>query len=161
MSATQAGELMERRLHQNVTKIRALAHVTKDGTKNLTNASAVASSHSIAAKIKKESHSGSLDTPCSEPGTLHVDLKQFPFSIGGYRYVAFFIDEHTRYVFFRLLKTKAEIVQATQTVVAEFNATAAPRVDGDGTVLERPRVRRIHSDHEGGYESARFERFRG
>ena len=50
----------------------------------------------------------SLSPPAPEPGVLHIDLKEFVVSIGGYRWVVFAIDEHTRFVFVDFVKSKAD-----------------------------------------------------
>ena len=55
-------------------------------------------------------------------GTLHVDLKEMVISKGGFRYVVFAIDEHTRYVFIEFIKLKSEAGQAIARIVAAFNA---------------------------------------
>ena len=85
MSAALAGALMERRLHQGAAKIRALHHVTKGAPRNLTSAPVVPCEHCAAGKIKRSSHSSSLDDPAPQPGVLHMDLKQLPISVGGYQ----------------------------------------------------------------------------
>ena len=103
-----------------------------------------------------------MDSPDPEPGSLHVDLKgPFPVStVGKYRYAAFFIDEYSRFVFVVFLRDKSEIVDATKRVIAKFNALVGTPVDESGVALQRPRVRRLHRDHEGGLESYKFEAFR-
>ena len=123
MSAAQASELMHRRLHLGVDNMRNLPHTTSDAPKNLSRAHRETCVHCAAAQIKKTSHSGNLRTPVAEPGTLHIDLKEYKLSIGGFRYVAFFIDEHTRYVFAEFLKNKSDVYEACMRVHAKFNAT--------------------------------------
>ena len=156
MSASKACELLHRRSHMGHVKIKALPHSCTDAPKLL--ASAHAGEHPCAycaqANIKKASHSGSLDTPADRPG------KQFERSIQGFYYAAFFIDEHTRHVWVKFLKQKSELVQATELVVAEFNATVGVPILPGGVTSSRPEVLHIHSDHEGAYESYLFEDFR-
>ena len=43
------------------------------------------------------------------------------FAIGGYRYIVFAIDEHSRYVFFELIKTKDEADSAVKRIIAEID----------------------------------------
>ena len=105
LSKAQAAELLHRRSHLSVAKLRATAHTTADAPKVMASVSAVPSTASdAAARIKRTSHSGTLSAPAPEPGTLHVDLKELVKSVGGYRYVVFAIDEHTRYVFVEFIK---------------------------------------------------------
>ena len=87
---------------------------------------------------------------------LHIDLKELVVSVGGYRYVLFAIDEYTRYVFVEFLKAKSEAATATERVKAAFEATVGTPVDEHGRALPRPRVRHVHSDHEGKLVSAFF-----
>ena len=75
-------------------------------------------------------------------------------------YPTFFTDEHTRIVFVEFLHDKSEVIEATQRVMAKFNALVGTPVDEKGVALQRPRVRRLHRDHEGGLESRQFEAFR-
>ena len=35
-----------------------------------------------------------------EPGELHFDIKEMILSMGGYRYIVFLIDAHSRFVFY-------------------------------------------------------------
>lgn len=49
---------------------------------------------------------------------------------------------------------------ATKRAEAQFNATVGTRVNEDGVPFQRPVVKQIHSDHEGGLESLEFELFR-
>ena len=72
---------------------------------------------------------------------------------GKFRYAAFFIDEHSRFVFVEFLHDKSEVVEATKRVMAKFNALVGTPVDERGVAISRPRVRRLHRDHEGGLES--------
>ena len=72
----------------------------------------------------------------------------------------FAIDAHTRYVFVDFLKSKAEVIDATKRVMAKFDAIVGTPVDSDGKPLPRPRVRHLHRDREGKYESHAFEQFR-
>ena len=44
-------------------------------------------------------------------------------SIGGYKYIAYFVDSYSRYIFISFLKSKSEVI-AAELVVAEFNALA-------------------------------------
>jgi len=103
-----------------------------------------------------------MDTPDPEPGILHIDLKgPFPLSVTGkYRYAAFVIDEYSRFVFVEFLHDKSEVIEATKRVIAKFNALVGTPVDEKGVAISRPRVRRLHRDHEGGLESRQFETFR-
>ena len=164
LTAAQAAELLHRRSHLGVDKLRATAHTSVDAPKIL--ASAPADSHAgscvscAEARIKKAAHSGSLSAPAPEPGTLHVDLKELILSIGGYRYVVFAIDEFTRYVFVEFIKFKSEVGAAVKRIVAAFDAIVGTRVDEHGQPLARPRVRALHSDREGGLVSASFNEFR-
>ena len=161
LSNQRLGELMHRRLHVSVNKIRAAAFNTKDGMRNLASSLIFPCSHCASAHIKRSKHSSALHPPSPEPGTLHVDLKELVTSIGGYRYAAFFIEESTRYVFLRALKLKSEIGNATRSVIAEFDAIVGVTLGSDGHPLPRPRVTKIHSDHEGGLESTAFVEFAG
>ena len=148
--------------HCGINKIKALPHVSGDAPKIL--ASAVPSScvHCAASHIRRAAHSGTLDAPDPEPGVLHVDLKgPFPLSVAGkFRYAAFFIDEHSRFVLIEFLHDKSEAIEATKRVIAKFNALVGTPVDERGVALARPTVRRLHRDHEGGLESKQFEAFR-
>ena len=164
LSAPQAAEILHRRSHLGVDKLRALAHTTVDAPKVLASATATARTTSCtscaAARIRRGAHSGTLSAPAPEPGVLHIDLKELVLSIGGYRYVAFAIDEHARYAFVQFLKHKSEVVEASKRIVAEFEALVGTPIDEEGRALPRPRVREIHSDREGGLMSAHFREFR-
>ena len=141
---------MLRRSHLSIGKIRATSFTTADAPKNIASATAVPPSVSdAAARIRRPPHSGSLRPPAAEPGVLHVDLKELCVSHGGFRYVVFAIDEHTRYVFIDFIKTKDKAAEAVARIIAAFNATVGAGVDDDGRALPRPRVHTIHSDHEG------------
>ena len=102
-----------------------------------------------------------MDTPDPEPGVLHIDLKgPFPLSVSGkFRYAAFVIDEYSRFVFVEFLHDKSEVIEATKRIMAKFNALVGTPVDENGVALLRPKVRRLHRDHEGGLESRQFEAF--
>ena len=90
----QASELIHRRCHLGVNKIRALPHVSNDAPKILASAIPGSCVHCATAQIRRASHSSAMDAPAPEPGDLHVDLKgPFPLSTHGkYRYGAFFTD---------------------------------------------------------------------
>ena len=75
LPAAQAGELMHRRCHLGVNKIRALPHVTGDAPKILASAVPGSCVHCAAAQIRLSGHSGTLNAPEPEPGALHIDLK--------------------------------------------------------------------------------------
>ena len=79
---------------------------------------------------------------------------------GGYRYAAFFIDEHSRFVMVEILKSKTEVIDPTKRAIAKFDALVGVPTGEDGKPLARPKVRRLHRDHEGQLESAIFEKFR-
>jgi len=91
---------------------------------------------------------------------LHFDLKEMVVSIGGFRYIVFLIDEHSRYVFYDYIKLKSEAQAAVQRCIAAFEATVGTRVDPEGRPLPRPRVRELHSDREGKLMSYSFKEFR-
>ncbi len=153
---------MHRRCHLGVNKIRALPHVTGDAPKILASAVPGSCVHCAAAQIRLSGHSGTLNAPEPEPGALHVDLKgPFPMSMSGkFKYAAFYIDEFSRFVFVEFLHDKSEVIEATKRIIAKFNALVGTPIDENGTALARPRVRRLHRDHEGGLESRQFESFR-
>jgi len=75
-------------------------------------------------------------------------------------YAAFFIDEHTRYIWVEPLKAKSEAASAFWRVVAHFDATVGTPTDDQGKPLERPRVLHLRTDHEGGLMSYGFAAFR-
>ena len=162
LPAAQAGEMLHRRCHMGTNKIRSLPQISNDAPKILTSATPCTCVHCAAAQIKRASHSSTLDTPATEPGDVHVDLKgPFPISaIGKYRYAAIFIDEYTRFVFIEFLHDKSEVIDATRRVMAKFVSLSGTPVDSGGIALNRSRVRRLHRDHEGGLESSQFEAFR-
>ena len=84
LPAAKAAELMHRRSHAGIGKIRQSHFATSDAPKNLSSASAVAPCDACAtARIKKASHSGTLDAPAPQPGVLHVDLKEMVRARGG------------------------------------------------------------------------------
>ena len=158
LSAAQAAELLHRRCHMGIDKIRAAANTTADGTKNLASATTLCACASCAeARMKKAPHSGTLTAPAPEPGVLHVDLKEMVRSKEGYRWVVFAIDEHTRHVFIEFIKSKTEVADAVLRIIAAFEAIVATPIDADGKALPRPRVREIHSDREGKLVSAYFK----
>ena len=158
LSAGQAAELLHRRCHMGIDKIRAAANTTADGTKNLASATTLCACASCAeARMKKAPHSGTLTAPAPEPGILHVDLKEMVLSKEGYRWVVFAIDEYTRYVFIEFIKSKADAADAVLRIRAAFDAIVATPVDAEGKALPRPRVREIHSDREGKLVSAYFK----
>ena len=162
LPAAQASELIHRRCHMGVNKIRALPHVSSDAPKILGSAIPCTCVHCAASQIRRAGHSGAMNTPDPEPGVLHIDLKgPFPLSVTGkYRYAAFVIDEYSRFVFVEFLHDKSEVIEATKRVIAKFNALVGTPVDDKGVAISRPKVRRLHRDHEGGLESRQFETFR-
>ena len=162
LPAAQASELIHRRCHMGVNKIRALPHVSSDAPKILGSAIPCTCVHCAASQIRRAGHSGAMDTPDPEPGILHIDLKgPFPLSVTGkYRYAAFVIDEYSRFVFVEFLRDKSEVIEATKRVIAKFNALVGTPVDEKGVAVSRPKIRRLHRDHEGGLESRQFEAFR-
>ena len=100
------------------------------------------------------SHGDTLHTPAARPGKLHIGLKgPLIKSIQGYEYIAFFIDEHTRYVWAQFLKTKDDLLDSIKLVQANFNATVHTP---SGYTPDQVTVRHIHSDHEGSLESHAF-----
>ena len=107
-----------------IGKIRALPHISGDAPKILASATPHTCVHCAASQIRKAGHSSTMDAPSAEPGDLHVDLKgPFPLSTAGkFRYAAFFTDEYTRMVFAEYLHDKSEVIEATQRVMAKFNA---------------------------------------
>jgi len=162
MSAGMAGALYQRRSGLGLVKRRALAHTTADAPKSLSASPPITDVHAAQAEIKAAAHSGSLDTTCAEPGELDFDAKgPFPLSkCGGYRWAAFFIDRHTRFVFVEFCKTKEEFIEATKRVMAKFNAIVGVPIDDQGRPLARPTVRKLHRDREGKFESYAFQSFR-
>ena len=161
LSAAQAAELLHRRSHAGIDKIRATANTTTDAPKVLASASAPCTCIACAlARIRRAPHSGTLDAPAPEPGTLHVDLKELVLSREGYRYVVFAIDEHSRFVWVEFIKLKSEVVRAIMLIRAAFLASVATPIDSDGNPLPRPSVRIVHSDREGGLISNSFRDFR-
>ena len=163
LPAVQAAELIHRRCHAGVDKIRALANTTVDGSKNLASApagTASACTTCAAARIKKASHSGTLSAPAAEPGTLHFDIKELVLGVGGVRYIVFLIDEHCRFVFVDFLKAKSDAAASVLRGRAAFLAKVNAGVDSDGRPLPRPEVRIVHSDREGGLMSHYFRAFR-
>ena len=162
LPAAQASELLHRRCHMGVNKVRALPHVSGDAPKILGSAIPCTCVYCAAAQIRRAGHSGAMDTPDPEPGILHVDLKgPFPLSVTGkFRYAAFFIDEYSRFVFVEFLHDKSEVIEATKRSMAKFNSLVGTSVDENGIASPRPKVRRLHRDHEGGLESKQFEAFR-
>ena len=162
LPAAQASELLHRRCHMGINKIRALPHVSGDAPKILGSAVPCTCVHCAAAQIRRAGHSGAMDTPDPEPGILHIDLKgPFPLSVtGNFRYAAFVIDEYSRFVFVEFLHDKSEVIEATKRVMAKFNALVGTPVDEKGVAISRPKIRRLHRDHEGGLESKQFEAFR-
>jgi hypothetical protein len=162
LPAAQASELLHRRCHMGVNKVRALPHVSGDAPKILGSAIPCTCVHCAAAQIRRAGHSGSMDAPDPEPGILHVDLKgPFPLSVTGkFRYAAFFIDEYSRFVFVEFLHDKSEVIEATKRSMAKFNSLVGTSVDENGIAVPRPKIRRLHRDHEGGLESKQFEAFR-
>ena len=161
LPAAQAAELVHRRCLLGVGKIRAAPYTTADAPRVLASASAVPPSAAVAAaRIRRAPHSTTLSAPAPEPGVLHVDLKELVLSIGGYRYVVFAIDEHSRFVFIDFIKLKSDVANAVKRIVAAFNATVGTPVDEAGRALQRPRVRQVHSDREGKLMSQLFLDFR-
>ncbi|MDC0525827.1 hypothetical protein OAO87_02415, partial [bacterium] len=161
LPAAQAAQLMQRRSHMGVNKLRALPHTTSDAPDVLASAPVLPVTLADAqARIKRSKHSSTLKAPDPEPGKLHVDLKEMVLSVNGFRYIVFLIDEHSRYVFFDFIKVKSEAMAAVQRCIAAFNATVGTRVDEDGRALARPTVRLVHSDREGKLMSHAFRDFR-
>ena len=162
LSSSQAGRLMHRRGHGSIAKIRASVHTSSDAPINLASAPPISCVHCASAQMRRTAHSGHLHVPTPEPGDLHVDLKEMKnvSRFGGYRYAAFFIDEYSRFVTVEFLKTKDEVISATKRAIAKFDALVGIPVGEDGKPLSRPRVRRLHRDHEGQLESFTFDDFR-
>jgi hypothetical protein len=73
LSGVQIGALMHRRNHGGIHKIKACVHASKDGPKNLGAAVQPTCLDCAATRIKAAAHSGRRE-PCTEPGTLHIDL---------------------------------------------------------------------------------------
>lgn len=162
LSAAQASEVMHRRLHISAARVRALHHCTRDAPKVLERAPNVTCVHCAEARMKKASHSGTLDAPAPEPGDLHWDLLgPWPLSMGNYVHAMFFVDNHTRFIWVEFLKSKApaELVRSCKRVIAKFNSTVGVPVDETGKPAPRPVVRTLRRDHEGGAESAAFAEF--
>jgi hypothetical protein len=162
LPAAQAAELMHRRSHAGVVKLRATAHTSVDAPKVLASAPATTGNDSVAdalARIKRAPHSGTLTAPDPEPGELHVDLKELVLSRDGYRYVVFAIDAYSRYVFVDFIKLKSEAAEAIRRIRAAFIATVGVRLDSEGKPLPRPDPRVIQSDREGKLMSHFFKSF--
>ena len=125
LPAAQAAELLHRRGLIGVDKFRATPHTTADAPRVLASASAVPppSAAVVSARIRRAPHSSTLSAPAPEPGVLHVDLKELVISIGGFRYVVFAIDEHSRYVFIDFIKHKSDVDGAVKRIIAAFDAT--------------------------------------
>ena len=78
-------QLLHRRAHLGLDKVRPLPQVTADAPSNLSSATPPPPCVGCAqAKIKRVSHSGTLSTPDQEPGVLMYDLKELVVSLGGY-----------------------------------------------------------------------------
>ena len=163
LPAAQAAEVLHRRSHLGIDKLRATAHTTADAPKNLASASASARASSCpscaASHIQRTPHSSTLDAPAPEPGTLHIDLKELVLSIGSYRWALFATDEYSRYVFVEFIRHKSEADAAVKRIIAAFNATVYSPIDEAGRALPRPRVRHVHSDREGKLMSHHFRDF--
>ena len=162
LPAAQAAELVYRRGLIGVDKLRATPHTTADAPRVLASASAVPppSAAVVSARIRRAPHSSTLSAPAPEPGVIHIDLKELVISIGGFRYVVFAIDEHSRYVFIDFIKHKSDVDGAVKRIIAAFDATVGTPVDESGRALPRPRVREIHSDREGKLMSRMFLEFK-
>lgn len=82
LSAAQVGELMHRRYHCGIDKIRAIPSTSADGTANIASSPKHSTcEHCSSAYSKKawQSHSGHLTPAPPLPGKLHVDIKgRFP-----------------------------------------------------------------------------------
>ena len=138
----QAGELLHRRSHKGVNKIRALPHTTSDAPKVLASACGDPACVSCAlARIRRAPHSGTLSAPDPEPGELHFDIKEMIVSMGGYRYIVFLIDATSRFVFYDFIKNKSEAAATVLRGVAAFEATVGTPLDEDGRPRPRPRFR--------------------
>lgn len=160
LNSSQLGNLMHRRWHVGIDKIRAAAHTSADGIRSLASATQPSCSHCAKARITTASHPSTMRSPAAEPGVLHVDLIDMASSpSGGFNYAALFVDEYSRYIFIRFLRRKSDIQRAAKEVIAEFDSKVGFRSDRDGNPLPRPQFRRFHSDHEGGLESKEFAHF--
>ena len=140
LPAAQAAELLHRRGLIGVDKLRATPHTTADAPRVLASASAVPppSAAVVSARIRRAPHSSTLSAPAPEPGVLHIDLKELVISIGGFRYVVFAIDEHSRYVFIDFIKHKSDVDGAVKRIIAAFDATVGTPVDESGRALPCP-----------------------
>ena len=114
---------MRRRGHGSIAKIRASVHTTADAPANLASAPAMSCVHCASAQMRRTAHSGHLHAPPPEPGDLHVDLKEMKnvSLFGSFRYAAFFVDEHSRFVMVEFLKNKTEVINATKRAIAKFD----------------------------------------
>ena len=160
MSVANASAYLHRRLHCGTRKLRSAANASRDAPSNLSSAIDVTCPYCAVARSKSASHSSTLKAPAPQPGTLHTDLKgPFPTSIGGYKYCMFFTDEHTRYCWVELLKTKetSEMLQAVKKVTANFSHLVYTPQTEDGKALPKPMVTAIHSDHESALNTKAFE----
>ena len=84
LPAAQAAELMHRRCHAGVGKLRGLAHTTRNTPKILSPAPVANCDASAVTQLKRTSHGGStLDASEPEPGVLHLDIKEFVLSRTG------------------------------------------------------------------------------
>ena len=120
LPSSQAAELMHRRAHIGVDKLRSLPHTTSDAPKVLASAPAAPPCLSCTmAQIKRTKHSSTLSAPAPEPGRLHYDLKELVLSVNGYRYVVFLIDEYARHVFYDFI---AKLYPGRFTSIGEFQA---------------------------------------
>ena len=170
LSGSQAGELMHRRTHLTVPRIRELPTTCKDAPPNLARAVKVSCDSCAAAHASKPSHGDTSRVdkpsslpPCTAPGTLHVDLKGIMTrSADGFQYAMFFVDEFSRFVIVEFLKTKTsrEQIEAAARAIARFNKLVDGGVDDDGRPLPKPTVTLIRSDHESALESHQFAAFR-
>ena len=137
LPAAQASELIHRRCHHGRQQDTGSAACVGDAPKILGSAIPCTCVHCAAAQIRRAGHSRHMDTPDPEPGILHIDLKgPFPLSVAGkFRYAAFVIDEHSRFVFVEFLHDKSEVIDATKRVMAKFNALVGTPVDETGVAL--------------------------
>jgi len=157
LSPNEAANVLHRRLHVSLDRIKRLVKFTADAPPSLAQADHVHCDACSEANAIHLPHGGSSSYTPSHAGRLvHADIVgPFTLSVDGhFQWMLVLVDDHTRFKFVYFMKKKSEAPQKISKFVAKFNAHASKHASSPVRV-----VGSLHTDNAGEFLSTEFKYF--
>ena len=155
LSPNEAANVLHRRLHVSLDRIKRLVKFTADAPPSLAQADHVHCDACSEANAIHLPHGGSSSYTPSHAGRLiHADIVgPFTLSVDGhFQWMLVLVDDHTRFKFVYFMKKKSEAPQKIMKFVAKFNAHASKHASSPVRV-----VGSLHTDNAGEFLSTEFK----